>query len=673
MAKRAKRASTRDVLADLIERPPLNEGELARRLRDLDPAEGRREIVDRLFAGSAPRDSLEMLAAALLHLGIGGQEARLERIAADARRGRPERWTALSLVFSASPERANALLVDLGPQDGLRLMLQPAAQAIAYVVAEPEAGDAIAEALAALPHEMRPEAIAYLEEVRRSAGTPAILAYRELLQREGLADLRDPVLQAIVDEGGAEAGAELVTLRDEAEDPGARQAFQRALLRLGTRAIEAPSAPVTVQGEAHLGICDGQGAFVLLGCFTNADGSTSIADLCIRAGGEVRDGFAAAALDEGEVASFFARMRESGLGDLAPLTLAEGAAVAFAGVERSRRAGIPVPDDARPAVLLFERARAAGAAGEGARPEGDLAAPALGPVTLADARALLALPYYGSWFFDAGDLGGAGVSLPGQGGGAGDGPRSSKRGGAAKRAASPRRRKPRPEWFEAALVQLEGSEVAPRLRAMLAHMARWHALRGEAGPAGVCAAARAEAEASFHTGALPRAMLDRGVQVLQAHAGERTGVVGDPDARDRIRVELFHDVNEPKGKDLAALDPTEAALVALTSALDELPGSRRPREESLLHAAFAVGCAFARWVLARRRSGPEPLLEEMGQSLVEILALTPPERDAVVGLVLPALATFVGEVCDQCPVGCLNRPKADVADAFFAVKHPAFG
>src|SRR5262249_39633527 len=162
------------------------------------------------------------------------------------------------------------------------LTLQQAAEAVADVLTEPTAGDVVAEALATLPRELRGEAMAYLEEVRRRAGTPAVLAYRELLHRDGLDDLRRPVLAAIVQEGRAEAAAELVQLRDEAPNAAARQELQRAILRLRTRAIEAPAEAPAVKGRAHVGICDGQGAFVLLGCFENADGTTSIADLCIR-------------------------------------------------------------------------------------------------------------------------------------------------------------------------------------------------------------------------------------------------------------------------------------------------------------------------------------------------------------------------------------------------------
>jgi hypothetical protein len=644
MARQAKGASTGDVVADLLNRPPLNDGELGRRLRGIDRVDARREIVDRLFFGSPSRDEFEMLSAALLKIGVEGQEARLERIVADGHRARAHRWTALSLIFTVSMELANRILLDLAPDESLRLMLQPAAEAVSEVLEDPAAAASIADALAAMHPEMRGEAVAYLEEVRLRAGTPAVLAYREVLRRAGLDDIRALVLEAIVTEGGAEAAAELVELRDTAKDAGARQAIQRALLRVGTRAIEALPASPAVPGRAYLGLCDGQGAFVVLGCFENSDGSTTVADLCLRADADLRDGFVAPALDEASVAELFEKMGESGLGDLAPLSLAEAAAIVFAGVERTRRAELPVPEDTRPALLLFERAR------------GSLAAPSAAPpverspVTLAGARALLALPFYESWFFDAGDFGGAGISLP-----------------------TGRRRKPREDWFEGALARLEASEVAPRLVAMLDHMARWHALRGELDRATTCAAAAAEARKSFHTGAVPRVMLERSVEVLRAQEGGRTGVVGDPAVRDRIRLELLQDVNDPRGKDLAVLDLTEAALTALDSAFEALPGSRRPRESDLLRTAHALATIFARWVLSRRRARPETLLGDLTKSLGEHTSLDAEERAAVVSVVLPALVTFIGEVCERCPVACITRPKAALADAFFAPEHPAFG
>lgn len=627
----------------LITRPPMNDGDLARRLRGVDPDEARREIVDRFFDGGAP-SAFGLLSAALLHLGVEGQEARLERLAADTTRSRPERWTAISLLFSASTARADRVLGALGPDDRLELVLQPAAEAIAEVMTEPAAaGATIAEALAAVHPEVLGDAFAYLDGVRRGAGTPAVLTYREALRRAELAAVRDLALEAVVREGGPSAATALTELRDGAKDPGARQALQRALLRLGTRAIEAAPATPPARGKGYLGSCDGQGAFIVLGCFENADGSTTIADLCAHAGGEVRDGFAASALDDAAVAELLAQMRAGGTGDVAPLPLAEAAAIALDGVERTRRDGAPIPDDALPALLLFERARG------GAIP--DPSAPAArGPVTRKEARALLSLPIYETWFFDAGDFVGAGVKPPEWG-----------------------RRKPKPDWFEAALARLEASEVRPRLTAMLDHMARWHARRGEGDRAAICAAAAGEARAQFRAGALPRVMLERSVEVQRAAMGPRAGVIGDPEARDRIRLAFFRDVNEPKGKDLAGLDLTEAALEALRGAFDALPGSRRPREDDLQRAAFALGTIFARYLLSRKKPAPEVLVEEMGEAASASTKLAGDERRAVMAAVLAALAGFVEEVCERCPVSCLGRPKAGMADAFFAVEHPAFG
>jgi stage V sporulation protein SpoVS len=655
MAKRAKGVAASDIVSDLIGRPPLNDGELSRRLRNVDREDARREIVDRLVAGGSSRQAVDLLAAALLVVGATGHEARLERIAADPSRPRRDRWTALSLVFATSPDRAGRLLATLSPADGLELTLHPAAEAVSDVLTDPAHGETIADALGALPPELRGDAFAYLEERRRRAGSPAVLAYRELLRHEDVGALRDLVLEAIVAEGGVEAATDLAELRDEAGDPAAKKAFQRALLRLGTRAIEAPLktgspprtgspyTPSPPRGEAKLGACDGAGAFVVLGCFENGDGTTSISDLCIRVHGEVRDGFALAALNEDDREDFFEKMRASGLSHFAPLSLGDAAAVVFAGVERTRRAGIDLPADVRAPILLFERAR--GSSPSDAAPPMAPAPPH--PVTPAEARSLLALPSYDSWFLDEGDLTGAGVALP-----------RSKRPGRA--------------WKDGALARLDTSEVKPRLTAMLEHMARWHTLRGEADRAAVCARSAAEVAQGFAKSAVARAMLDRTVVNLSALPAAPVGIVGDPETRQRIRLEVFLDVDRPKGRDLAVLDLAEAALVALIHGVDALPGSHRPREEDLLRAAADLATLFTRWALSRRGQAPEVVAADMEKVLARFPMVTAGDRGILVARVLAALGSFVTEVCEKCRVSCLTRPRADVADAFFSPEHPGF-
>ncbi len=730
--------SAADVVEDLFIRPPRTDQELERRLRGADPGAVRRELVDcllamtpvssvpahpqapsaralpspthparpralRLDAGIDPRPDhphppasgpkpqapvepqvLEMLSAALLRVGVRGEEARLERIVTDARRAPALRWVALSLIFSLDRSHADRILMALAPDDRLPLILQPAFESIRAVVGEPREADALADALMATHPEVRGEAFAHVERVRRSAGTPAVLAYREVLRRHDLSDVRDFALEVIVREGGSEAAADLTLLRDAAGDAGARQALQRALLRLGTRTIEAASASVP-PGTAYLGHCDGQGAFVVLGCFENADGTRSIADVCMRAGADLRDGFADSALDEPAVEAFLDKMRESGVGHFVPISLAEAAAIAREGAQRTRREGLTISDSTRSALLLFERvptsapptppdrrapAKLALPLGPAANDDG---APPRSPVTLDEARSLLALPEYDCWFFDRGDLAGAGVpSPPGDDGRAprgGRGKARQRRGTAG--AAGVEAPSPRVAWIDEALGKLEGSEVAPRVVAMLDHMARWHLLNDEPERAAICATAAREARGGLRSCALARAMLERSIEAL-ARPGGRTGRVGDPDTREHIRLEFFPDADAPEGRDLAVLDFTEAAIEALEAAVEVLPGSHRPRADELIRGAHAIGTIFARYVIARRKARPGALVQQMSRALGEVTRLDPEEREMAVATVLPALAVFVDEICGRCPVACLARPRADVSDAFFADEHPAF-
>jgi len=131
-------------------------------------------------------------------------------------------------------------------------------------------------------------------------------------------------------------------------------------------------------------------------------------------------------------------------------------------------------------------------------------------------------------------------------------------------------------------------------------------------------------------------------------------------------------VDAPEGRDLAGLDFTEAAIEALEAALEVLPGSRRPRADELTRGAHAIGTIFARYMISRRKSRPEALVQKMRHALGEVTRLGREEREMAVATVLPALAVFVDEVCGRCPVACLTQPKVDVTEAFFADEHPAF-
>jgi hypothetical protein len=274
-------------------------------------------------------------------------------------------------------------------------------------------------------------------------------------------------------------------------------------------------------------------------------------------------------------------------------------------------------------------------------------------LTLARTRALLRRPEYESWFFDVGDLSGAGVAGT----------------------ADPR---PPVAWYGAAARRLDTPSVRARVRSMTGHMAFWHQWNGEPEEAALCAALAARTDRGFSGHPLVRAMLEvavkKGVPAAMDR-GSRPSVMalGDEALRHRIKAELFADVREPTGRELARLDLTEAAWLLLDAMLVSLPGERRPREDDHLEIAHRLATAVAEELLGRsKRAAAKGRLAAV-ERLREVTGLPTVEADAFAEEALRALHGFVQGVCARCPVGCLRRPASDYSDVFFRDAHPAFG
>lgn len=655
MGNQYRRRSPPEAIDDLLARPPASDDELAQRLRGVEHAGARRAILERLGRGDAARDESDLLAAALLHIGVGEETERLEALASDTSLPREARWIALSLLVSTGTERAARVLDGLSPDDRLELMLQPAAEAMRDVMADPALAAVIADSIAWAPPEARGAAAAYLEETRRGSGTPAVVAYRELIRREPPRELLEAALDAVVSDGGTEATTELAALRDGAKAPEARQAIQRALLRLGTYAIAPRPAEKAAhaQGAGFVGSCDGQGAFLVAGCFENPDGTRSFSSVCVRADGDVRSAFTVPAVSSEERGKLLDEMKMGGAGDIAEIPLWAAAELVAEGLARTRAAGAPMPEDAATAALLFERARDPSREERELPPPDPPDPPGARRVTEGDARSLLSLPIYQTWFFDRGDLASSGALAAGS---------SAPRGG---RGALDE------AWASAALEKLERSEVRPRLVAMLEHMTSWHARRGEERLASTCAAAAAEAKQGLSSGALPRLMLERSVEVLAR--GQPGTIVGDAAVRGRLRLQFFPGVTAPKGADLAALDLCEATYEALHREFELLPMSRRPRDGETAAAAFKLAALFTGQAFSAKRRSIQELEVAMTDALCAATRLERDEGRAAVRVVLDALAAFLAHVCGRCPVMCHATPRADMAGAFFAASHPALG
>ncbi len=644
MARRSgKRGDkTRSILEELFSHPPVNQAELERRLASIDVNAARAVLVKRLVEGEVEEQDASLFGAVFHFLGVEDAYEELLAIAQDQSQPSLVRSRAMGVLAEEEPDELDNLMECLPPEDVTPLAELSLREMLATIQADPEQADSVAYVLGSTPPDAHLFMAEQIEHCRKQAGTPAVAAYGQVLESEELGHLRPLFLGAIVEEGGTQGIELLERLRDSTGDKRAHRDFQGAILRLRTHSIDPNSCPDAPEGCAHLGSCDGQGAFILLGCFHNPDGTTTLADLCIRCAADVRDGFVIPR-STAEDAEDLLQEIQLGLGTaFVDIPLAQAAVMVAAAEERTSAAGLSIPEDARPAVSLFKRAL------EPAREAGDEAPEehAPGRLTLKKVRALFEMQeYHLSWFFDVGDLDGVGVTLP-----------SNK--------------KVKAQWYRQVAAKLATPLITSRVVAMARHMHQWHRWRGEPDLAGLCGALADATEADFVTSPLVRVMLEQSLSPPDECMLSDMGSYGDAVLRQHLKALFFQNVNVPRGKDLARLDLTEAALVSLDGIFDSLPGECRPREDERYATAFALGKTFVDFMMSGKQNPIEQLARRMTGALRKSSRLSWEQRQHVVLMVLPLLGSYLEEVCAICPVGCLQDPQAKVEDQFFSPNHP---
>ena len=644
MARRSgkKGARTRAIIDELFSHPPINQAELERRLGAIDPQAARALLVGRLEQGEVGEQDASLFAAIFHHLGVEEAYDNLLGIARDRTKTSHVRSRAMGVLAEEEPGELDTLMECLPPEDVTPLAELSLREMLATIQADPEQADSVTYVLESAPADAHLFMLEQIEHCRKQAGTSAVAAYSQVLEEDRFAHLRPQILGAIVEEGGIQGIELLERLRDLTACKVAHRDFQGALLRLRTHSIDPNASHDVPRGEAHLGSCDGQGAFILLGCFSNPDGSMTLADLCIRCAADVRDGFV---IPRGTPEDALELLEEiqTGLGTaFVKIPLPQAAALVNAAVERTQAAEVSIPEDARPAVALFQRAHDAAISAPTPR------VPSEPPrrVTLKRVRQLFEMQEYNlSWFFDLGDLDGVGVTLP-----------SNKQ--------------VKVEWFRRVAAKLATAQIRRRVVAMARHMELWHGWREEHQLAGLCAALARATEDDFTSSPLVRVMLEQSLDPPDDCSLGDGGSYGDAVLRQHLKALFFQDVDVPRGKDLARLDLTEAALVSLDSIFDSLPGESRPREDERYATAYALGKTFVDFMVSGQQEPIEQLARGMTSALRKSSRLSWEQRHHVVLMILPLLGSYLEEVCAICPVGCLEKPRSRVEDVFFSPGHP---
>ena len=638
---------TRTIVERLFRYPPVNDAELESRLSAADPDAARAFLVERLESGAVMGAQWQLLVAGLTWLGLGDQRSGLMAIAADRDRDPRRRVYALMALSHGDPHEMSRLAEAMGPVDAAAI-----AEASLFVLFFLEDDDAIGEAVretleSAGDTVSMGKLAAQIEGCRLAMGRRVAETWEAWLTATDVGPTLDTVLTVLTRAPQGDSLGLFESLRDSAQTPERRRRFQKAMFEARTHAIDPDSTPSVVRGEAWIGSCDGQSGYVLLGQFENFDGSRTFTSICIRADSDVRDALFAPHLDEREVVALRKEFADAGRCRFVPLALGEAAWLVFDAVERTASLGRALPEDAEPAIRAFERLR-----GHAEPPPSPEPSPRM---TIAAMRALLERPEYTSaWFFDAGDLREAGLTVPRHG-----------RVSAA--------------WYRDGVERLDREANRRRLSAMAQHMSRWYVWAGDADAAARFAWLARAAATSLIDLPLARVMLERAVAASRRARDRLAAEFGDPAFRQHLKCRFFQNVEAPDGRDLARLDFTELACSFLDSALVQLPGDRRPREAEREGVAFAIGEAFAEYAIHQVSNldeepasmGLDGDLEISASSALERLCdLRRPEAEAVSSAVIGGLVRFAGQMCTQCPVACIFDPDGDFGPIFHQPVHP---
>lgn len=624
--------------------PPSSAAELKQILSEVDVEYVRDEIFERIEQGSFDEADFAIFAEVIQEIGIGSHREHLVSLVLNENCDIMVRKYALVALTQDASDELIVELGQLGPEVLQNLTDLPFIDLLYRLQMDPEDASHITALFEASQGDNWEYVLLGLEKIRKEMGIPAHIVYSDVLACEELEDIRAQILELVVNEANEEGLTLLTHLRDSARSNGSRQAFQKALLRLGTRNIEEEKSPEIHKGVAYIGSCDGQGAYLLIGRIRVTPKNTTTVHLCIRSAGEVRDAFVLPMLEEGEFKDILSKLFAESPGDFAQISLEQARIFVQEALRRMAVKGVELSKKDRYAIDMFGPRET-----ECSLPWLDRRASSKEhvPGKFAD---LLLEPLFESWFFDAGDFFGYGIE---------------KFEGT-----------PDEKWYEETSKRLAQTPIRDRLLGMARHMTLFYLLKSDIKRAQMFSDIFEDAEENFAESTLLQGILRKTVEQSlpspdSLSSFEMPLAFGDTDLRRLFKTEFFSELKHPKGIHLARLDYAEAAFHSLESALLNLPGERRPREESKYAMAFEIGRTFTNIVVKNKKDDIEGDVSRLARRISQLTHLNLRESESIISTSFDNLISFFDEICASCPVGCVERPAARMNDHFYALYHPA--
>ena len=648
-----------ETIRRIIQQPSIYTDEFRQRVSGVDPAAGRMVVLGMILndkTAARERDAILMLAETF---GLGKDPDPLLDLIQDEGAGDATRRVALLVLIATNPAALGRMGSDLDPELMAGMAREADAMVLRSVLEDPDDAAEITAFFLGLPPENREFAFEHLDRSRKGMMVPAWITYIDLLAEEQLEPLHEAVIAAI----SLETRATDVDVWDELMDldlaPETRNRVQAELMRRRTSLLNTGGAatvvarPFTAVASAWISECDGVGAYVVMVRVELENGGVHLLNTCLRTTGELRDGFVLADRQPQEWDEILEMLEMESEITFTRLPLARATElVAAARVSPLNESTVGMDLNLRAAAIL----QWATVLGDGDKTDLRLTAATAPEPAVADTDLprLFDEPELDTWFLNAADL----VDL---------------------KVEAVRPPETDDAWLAERLDRINTPHIREHLASLFRHMAWYHLWRDDR-PAATRYAGAAELLADEET-AVPvlRPYLERSLDIHRREEESDDGTehysFGDPVTRENLRLLCFPRLTRPKGKHMAILDLTEAALTVVEIRTADFAIDRQPRQDALPQIALAIAKAEVDMLLAGGSGYDLPDEPKRFRRMINAIrkhsGLTADEAAELWTDVMPQLNAFVFNICGNCPVQCLRRPTGDMSEWFNLPVHPA--
>ena len=478
-----KTLRTKTLIQHLLENPPDTRAEAIKKLRSLDSALAAKMLVDVLENQALNSRTASFLMFALDILRLGKEKPRLIDILRDDRRPIATRGYAAMLLQRSA--KLSDLLPNVTGENEIADFIGEYSIGQLFLLAGDKtvAKDINKFLLDSASVGMAELIFPKFETQRVLANVPAHIAYSLVLRNEDLRAIHSTILEIISKEGFSEGIALLEGYRNDSAEDKAKESTQKLILQSRSLHSGFFSSDQNIKGYCLLGTCDGAGAFVIMACRENRDGTITLGNLCLRVTGEVRDSFTAPRLDEAEITDMLQRFDSEANTKFVKIPLEEGSKLLDGMLKKILSKKRKINAETRRTLKLFP-------APVGLDDYEVLDSPfTIKRYKKSDYGRYLSLPEFTSWFLDQADFFTADLDLPFED-------------------------ETAQQYYKRTLLRLEASPIRRRLEGMADHMKKWYSYAGDTESAAFFYTISNEMENDFVKSKFVAAMLVKSLHIF---------------------------------------------------------------------------------------------------------------------------------------------------------------